>query len=85
VILGFMDVLEIEQAHLVGHSLGGAVAISMAIGWPSRAALAHLDRERRTSARKSMANIFPASSPRDVEGDLKSVVARLFQLRYVHL
>ncbi|MGE0006246.1 MAG: acetoin dehydrogenase dihydrolipoyllysine-residue acetyltransferase subunit [Parvibaculaceae bacterium] len=28
--LGFMDTLEIDRAHLVGHSLGGAVAIEIA-------------------------------------------------------
>jgi pyruvate dehydrogenase E2 component (dihydrolipoyllysine-residue acetyltransferase) len=28
-VLGFMDTLKIDKAHLVGHSLGGAVAIEM--------------------------------------------------------
>src|SRR5688572_27522003 len=35
-VLGFMDGLGIERAHLVGHSLGGAVAVEMALGAPDR-------------------------------------------------
>lgn len=34
----FMDALDIEQAHLVGHSLGGAVALAFALGHAGRAA-----------------------------------------------
>ncbi|HEY7764097.1 MAG TPA: acetoin dehydrogenase dihydrolipoyllysine-residue acetyltransferase subunit, partial [Aestuariivirgaceae bacterium] len=35
---GFMDVLEIERAHLVGHSLGGAIVLQMAIDHPEMVA-----------------------------------------------
>ena len=31
----FMDALQIQSAHLVGHSLGGAVALMVAINYPS--------------------------------------------------
>lgn len=34
----FMDALGIEQAHLVGHSLGGAVALAFALGHAGRVA-----------------------------------------------
>jgi pyruvate dehydrogenase E2 component (dihydrolipoamide acetyltransferase) len=35
-VLGFLDELEIDRAHLVGHSLGGAVAIAAAATAPAR-------------------------------------------------
>ncbi len=34
----FMDVLDVEQAHLVGHSVGGAIAAQMALDHPKRVA-----------------------------------------------
>ena len=34
----FLDVLDISQAHLVGHSLGGAVALRIALDGPARIA-----------------------------------------------
>jgi pyruvate dehydrogenase E2 component (dihydrolipoamide acetyltransferase) len=37
-IIGFMDALEIDRAHLVGHSLGGAVALQMGVTNASRVA-----------------------------------------------
>ena len=38
VLKGFMEVLEIGRAHLVGHSLGGAVALTFALAEPGRTA-----------------------------------------------
>jgi pyruvate dehydrogenase E2 component (dihydrolipoamide acetyltransferase) len=35
-VLGFLDAQEIERAHLVGHSLGGLVAVSVALRAPDR-------------------------------------------------
>src|SRR5512140_865762 len=35
-IVGFMDVLHLNRAALVGHSMGGAVALEAAIHWPNR-------------------------------------------------
>ncbi len=35
-VTGFMDALAIPAAHLVGHSLGGAIAIQIALSEPSR-------------------------------------------------
>jgi len=35
---GFLDAKGIERAHLVGHSLGGAIAIDVACNWPSKVA-----------------------------------------------
>nr|WP_207955855.1 acetoin dehydrogenase dihydrolipoyllysine-residue acetyltransferase subunit [Rubrobacter marinus] len=36
VVAGFMDEMGVEKAHLFGHSMGGAVAASFAIGHPER-------------------------------------------------
>ncbi len=36
-VLEFMDAVGVEQAHLVGHSLGGAVALAVAAAAPPRA------------------------------------------------
>lgn len=38
VVSGFMDALGIERAHLVGHSMGGAVAATLALARPERVA-----------------------------------------------
>lgn len=35
-VTNYMDAAEIAQAHLVGHSLGGAIALSVAAGMPER-------------------------------------------------
>jgi len=37
-VVRFMDVLEVPQAHLVGHSVGGAIAAQMALSQPQRVA-----------------------------------------------
>src|SRR3954465_15032737 len=37
-VIGLMDVLEIERAHVVGHSTGGAIAQILAIEHPNRLA-----------------------------------------------
>ncbi len=38
VVLATMDVLELPRVHLVGHSLGGAVALALALARPQRVA-----------------------------------------------
>jgi pyruvate dehydrogenase E2 component (dihydrolipoamide acetyltransferase) len=35
-VIGLLDALEVATAHLVGHSLGGAVAIALALAQPER-------------------------------------------------
>ncbi len=35
-VLGFMDAVGIDAAHLVGHSLGGAIALAVALAAPTR-------------------------------------------------
>jgi pyruvate dehydrogenase E2 component (dihydrolipoamide acetyltransferase) len=35
-VLGFLDELDVERAHLVGHSLGGAVVVAVAAAAPDR-------------------------------------------------
>ncbi len=37
-VIGFLDALDIEKAHLVGHSLGGATALLVALRHPGRVA-----------------------------------------------
>jgi len=41
-VAGFLDALSIERAHLVGHSMGGAVAIALAASSPARVGSASL-------------------------------------------
>jgi pyruvate dehydrogenase E2 component (dihydrolipoamide acetyltransferase) len=41
-VLDFMDAKEIAKAHLVGHSLGGAIALDLALNHPERVASATL-------------------------------------------
>ncbi len=41
-VVAFMDAKEIAKAHLVGHSLGGAVALDLALNHPERVASATL-------------------------------------------
>jgi pyruvate dehydrogenase E2 component (dihydrolipoamide acetyltransferase) len=36
VVAGFMDAVQIESAHIVGHSLGGGIALQLAIAHPKR-------------------------------------------------
>jgi pimeloyl-ACP methyl ester carboxylesterase len=35
-VVGLMDALGIERAALIGHSMGGEVAMRVAVGWPER-------------------------------------------------
>lgn len=35
-LVEFMDALGIQRAHVLGHSMGGAVALRLAAGWPER-------------------------------------------------
>jgi pimeloyl-ACP methyl ester carboxylesterase len=35
-VAGVMDVLGIDRAHIVGHSMGGRVSIELALTWPER-------------------------------------------------
>ncbi len=41
-VLGFLDALDLPRAHLIGHSLGGAVAATLALDQPDRVASATL-------------------------------------------
>ncbi len=34
-ILGILDMLEVERAHLLGYSMGGRLALFMALGYPT--------------------------------------------------
>jgi pimeloyl-ACP methyl ester carboxylesterase len=37
-LIAFLDVVELEQAVLVGHSMGGGIALDMAVRHPDRLA-----------------------------------------------
>lgn len=36
IVARLLDHLELRQCHVVGHSMGGSVAIALAANWPSR-------------------------------------------------
>ena len=59
----FMDALDIGEAHLVGHSMGGGVAAQMAVDAPARVLSVALIR-RPGSARRSTTATPRASSKR---------------------
>lgn len=77
-LLGFMDALGIEKAHLVGHSLGGAVALRTAIDHPTRAVSLALICSAGLGPEINGAYIegFVTSSSRR---DLKPVLEQLFE------
>lgn len=54
-VLGFMDAVAIDAAHLVGHSLGGAIALAVAASAPARV--------------RALSLIAPAGLGRDINGD----------------
>ena len=35
-VVGLMDILKIEQAHVLGHSMGGSIALGLGINYPER-------------------------------------------------
>ncbi len=55
VVLGLMNDLAVDRAHLAGHSLGGAVALEMALANPGRIA--------------SLTLLAPAGLGREIDGD----------------
>ena len=73
----FMDVLEVEQAHFVGHSMGAAIAAQMALDQPRRVA---------SLALIAAAGLGPEIDPGYTEGfvaassrrELKQVLEQLF-------
>jgi len=77
VLLGFMDALAIERAHLVGHSMGGAISMLAALGAPQRVqSLTLIDSAGLGSEINAdyLAGFVSASSRRE----LKPVVEQLF-------
>ena len=76
-VLLFLDQIEVAQVHLVGHSLGGAIATRMALDYPSRVA---------SLALVSPAGFGPEINAGYIEGfvnatsrrELKPVVEQLF-------
>lgn len=76
-LLAFMDALGIAQAHLVGHSMGGAVAIATALGHPERVASLALigSAGLGTEINSGYTDGFVAASSRR---DMKPVLEQLF-------
>jgi len=76
-VLGIMDALQIGRAHLVGHSMGGAVAIAIAADQPARV---------RSLTLVASAGLGPEIDGAYISGflaakrrkDMKAVIARLF-------
>ncbi|MGI9332919.1 MAG: acetoin dehydrogenase dihydrolipoyllysine-residue acetyltransferase subunit [Gammaproteobacteria bacterium] len=76
-VLAFMDTAEIDRAHLVGHSLGGAIAAHIGTGNPHRTASATLVCSAGLGSEINIDYIegFIAASRRK---DLKPLVQQLF-------
>ena len=51
VLEGFMDSIGVSKAHLVGHSMGGAVAATFAMNHPERCLSLSLIAQRRSGSR----------------------------------
>ena len=77
VVKGFMDALEIGRAHLVGHSLGGAVVLTCALGEPGRTASLTLIASLGLGAEINASYIDGFVTARKRK-DLKPQVAKLF-------
>ena len=77
VLKGFMDVVGIGRAHLVGHSLGGAVALTFALAEPGRAASITLIASVGLGAEINASYLDGFVKARK-RRELKSQVARLF-------
>ncbi|MFO1349723.1 MAG: acetoin dehydrogenase dihydrolipoyllysine-residue acetyltransferase subunit [Gammaproteobacteria bacterium] len=76
-LAGFMDALKIDKAHLVGHSLGGAIIAQLAIEQPAKAASLTLVSSAGLGPEINMDYIdgFIAGSSRR---DMKPVLEKLF-------
>ena len=84
-VVGLMDLLDIEQAAVLGHSWGGNVAINVAGRFPDRvSALVMIDggfSARRLPAGATWESFRARLSPRDVSGTRQQFLDRLrFQL-----
>ncbi len=77
VLKGFMEALEIGRVHLVGHSLGGAVALTCALAEPGRTASLTLIASLGLGAEINAPYIDGFVTARKRK-DLKSQVAKLF-------
>ena len=77
VLKGFMEVLEVRRAHLVGHSLGGAVALTCALGEPGRIASLTLIASLGLGAEINASYIDEFVTARK-RRDLKAQVTKLF-------
>ena len=77
VLKGFMEVLEVRRAHLVGHSLGGAVALTCALGEPGRIASLTLIASLGLGAEINASYIDGFVTARK-RRDLKAQVTKLF-------
>lgn len=75
---GFMAALDIERAHVVGHSLGGAVALALAAAAPTRVAALSLIAPAGLGATINgsyLSGFIDAESRRDLKPVLQQLVA----------
>jgi len=76
-VAGFLDALQIERAHLVGHSMGGAIAVGLAQQQPTRVATLTLIGSAGLGPEIDAAYVTGFASA-NTRGTLKPQLAKLF-------
>lgn len=72
-VIGLMDALGVVRAVVAGHSMGGAVALQMALGWPERVAGLVL---LGTGSKLPVAPGLPERAVSETEATIEWIVAR---------
>jgi pimeloyl-ACP methyl ester carboxylesterase len=75
-LMALLDVLEIRSAHVLGHSIGGRVALQTALTWPDRVRSLMLCATGSGGGRGSRGTLSPATIEGIVAGAYKGVPER---------